>query len=254
MKQTRTVDLNVDAGESFGSWRMGHDDELFPYMSSANLACGFHAGDPLTIRKTIELAKRHGVQVGAHPALPDLVGFGRRQIEASPDEVHADVLYQLGAMGGMLRAQQMQLRHVSPHGALGWMTWNHEPTARAFLRAMRDFDPGLSLVVLGGTVIEDIARKDGVRVVLLGFPERGYLSNGRLAPRTSEGAVITDADQAAERAVKMVTQGLVQTVEGESIEVEVDSLLIHGDNPAAPLIARKVHEAVTAAGVEVRAF
>jgi UPF0271 protein len=254
MKRTRTVDLNVDAGESFGNWRMGQDDRIFPYMSSANLACGFHGGDPLTIKKTIGMAKKHGVQVGAHPGLRDLVGFGRREITVSPEEIYADVLYQIGALGGMLQAENLRLRHVSPHGALGWMTWSQEPTARAFVQAMRDYDPTLVLVVLGGTVVEEIARQDGIATALLGFPERGYLSTGRLAPRTAEGAVITDPEQAAERAVEMVTEGRVRTVDGELIEVRVDSLLIHGDNPNAPVIARKVHEAVKAAGVAIQAF
>lgn len=249
-----TVDLNVDAGESFGNWRLGNDEEIFPFLSSANLACGFHAGDPLTMKRTIGLAKRHGVRVGAHPGLRDLVGFGRRELAASPDEVYADVLYQLGALAGMLRAEQLRLHHVSPHGALGWMTWRFEPIARAVLQAARDFDPSLALVVLGGTVIEEVARQEDVRTVLLGFPERGYLANGQLAPRSTAGAVITDPDQAAERAVGMVTDGEVRTVDGERLQVRVDSLLIHGDNPEAPRIARKVHEALLAAGVTVQAF
>jgi UPF0271 protein len=249
-----SIDLNVDAGESFGGWRLGQDELVFPFMSSANLACGFHAGDPLTIAKTIGLAKEHGVQVGAHPGLPDRVGFGRREMSVTPEEMHADVLYQLGALGGMLSAHGSKLHHVSPHGALAWMTWSQAPLAEAFVAAVRDYDPTLVLLALSGTEIEAVARREGVRTVLLGFPERGYLSDGRLAPRGSAGGVVTDPELAAMRALAMVREGRVQAVDGEWTRAEVDSLLIHGDNPAAPVIARRIHEALSGAGVEIRAF
>lgn len=254
MNNRRTVDLNVDAGESFGAWEMGQDDEVFAHMTSANLACGFHAGDPLTIKKTVELAKKHGLQVGAHPSLRDLVGFGRRKLAVSPEEIYAETLYQMGALAGILAAQKMQLRHVSPHGALGWMTWEQEQIGRAVIEAMRDFDPSLALMVLSGALIEEIARQEGIRAVSLAFPERGYLASGRLAPRGSASAVISDPDRAAERAVAMAVDGRVRAVDGEWVEIQADSLLIHGDNPQAPMIAQKVSEALTSAGVEIKAF
>ena len=248
------VDVSVDAGESFGPWRMGRDEELFEHVTSANLACGFHAGDPATIRKTAALARRHGVQVGAHPGLRDLLGFGRREMAVTPEEIYADVLYQLGALAAVVRAEGLPLGHISPHGALGWMTWRDGDVARAVVGAARDFDSALAVVALPGTELAKAAQEVGLRTVFMGFPERGYGRDGRLAPRGSTGAVIIDPEEAAARAVTMVTGGGVRSVEGEWLALRAGTLLIHGDNPLAPEIARTVRQALEVAGIAVRGF
>ena len=247
-----TVDLNADAGESFGPWAMGDDAALFGSLTSVNVACGFHAGDPLTIRRTLELAQGYGLGVGAHPGSPDRVGFGRRIVEATPEEEYADTLYQIAALQGMARAGGVTLRHVKPHGALSTRAWTHAPTAEAVARATRDL--GLPLVALPATLLETEARRLGVPVVLELFPERAYLRDGRLAPRSLPGSSIHDPQEAARRAVMMVTQGRVEALDGGFFEARPDTLCIHGDNPQAPAIARAVRAALEAEGVTLRAF
>lgn len=256
---TRFIDLNADAGESFGAWTLGDDAALFPFLSSVNVACGFHAGDPSTIRKTLALAAAAGLSVGAHPGYPDLPGFGRRFLDASPEEVYADVLYQVSALGGMCRAAGLPLSHVKAHGALSTRAWTHAPTAAAIARATHDFDPRLPLVVLPATHLETEARALGVPVVLETFPERAYLRDGRLAPRSLPGSSIHDPQEAARRAVTMVQEGRIEAIDGGYFEFAaagfgVETLCIHGDNPDALPIARAVRAALEAAGIEVRAF
>ncbi|AEB12907.1 LamB/YcsF family protein [Marinithermus hydrothermalis] len=248
------VDLNADAGESFGAWRMGQDEALFPLLTSVNLACGFHAGDPRTMLRAVRLAKSHGVRVGAHPGFPDLVGFGRRDLDASPEEVYADVLYQIGALAAFLRLEGMPLHHVKPHGALYLRMARDPEIARAVAQAVKDYDPELPLVLLGGTAMEEAARAVGARYVREAFPDRAYLSNGQLAPRRMEGALVHDPKRAAERAVQMVVEGKVKALDGGWVEVKAETLCIHGDNPESVAIARAVREALLAAGVEVRPF
>ncbi|RDI95667.1 LamB/YcsF family protein [Meiothermus sp. QL-1] len=248
------IDLNADAGESFGPWRLGQDEELFPLLSSVNVACGFHAGDPLTIRRTLELARKAGIAVGAHPGFPDRVGFGRRELSASPEEVYADVLYQIGALSGFLRAAGMALHHVKPHGALYNRATRDAPTALAIAQAVKDFDPALPLVVLPNTPLEAEARRIGLRTVAEAFPERGYTKDGRLAPRGTPGAWIHDPEMAARRAVAMVLEGWVEAVDGGRVAVQAETLCIHGDNPAAVAIARAVREALLREGVEIQAY
>ncbi|QFP75110.1 LamB/YcsF family protein [Deinococcus sp. AJ005] len=252
---TRTsIDLNADAGESYGAWTLGDDAGLFPLLSSVNIACGFHAGDPLTMQGTVALAKKHGLGIGAHPSYPDLPGFGRRIMESAPDQVYADTLYQISALAGMARAAGVPLQHVKAHGALSTRAWTHAPTAAAIAQATRDFDPDLPLMVLPATLLETEARRLGVPVVLETFPERAYLQDGRLAPRSMPGSSIHDPAEAARRAVMMVTQGRVEAIDGGFFEFEVNSLCIHGDNPNAVQIAQAVHEALNRAGVEIRSF
>ena len=251
---SRSIDLNADAGESYGAWTMGDDAALFPFLTSVNVACGFHAADPLTIQKTLALAKLHGLSVGAHPSYPDLPGFGRRILDASPDQVHADVLYQVSALGGMCRAAGVPLSHVKAHGALSTRAWTHAETARAIGQAVRDFDPSLPLVVLPATLLETEARALGVPVVLETFPERAYLKDGRLAPRSMPGSSIHDPQEAARRAVMMVKEGRIEAIDGGFFEFQVDTLCIHGDNPDAVQIAQAVRAALQAEGIGVRAF
>lgn len=248
------IDLNADVGESFGAWTLGHDEALFPLLSSANVACGFHAGDPLTMQATLKLARQFGVGVGAHPGFPDRVGFGRRIMEATPEQVYADVLYQVSALAGMAASLGLPLRHVKAHGALSTRAWTHAPTAEAIAQATRDFHPALPLVVLPATLLESDARKLGVPVVLETFPERAYLRDGRLAPRSMPGSSIHDPQEAARRAVTMVKEGHVEALDGGFFEFQVDTLCIHGDNPNAVEIARAVRAALEAEGIEIRAF
>jgi len=248
------VDLNADAGESYGTFSYGHDREIFPLVTSVNLACGFHGGSPSRIQEAVRLAKAHGVAVGAHPGFPDLVGFGRREMALSPQEVYADVLYQLGALYAFLRVEGLPMHHVKPHGALYLKACRDRETARAIAEVVRAFDPGLPLVVLPGTVYEEEAVGAGLRVVREAFPERGYLKNGQLAPRSLPGSWITHPEEAARRAVRMVLEGKVEALDGGEVEVRAETLCIHGDNPRAPEVARAVREALAEAGVEVRAF
>ena len=248
------IDLNADAGESFGPWVLGNDAALFDQISTVNVACGFHAGDPLTMRRTLELARDKGVQVGAHPGYPDLVGFGRRVIAASADEVHADVLYQIGALEGFARLIGTPLRHVKAHGALSNRAWEDAATARAVAQATRDFDPSLPLVVLPGTHLEIEASNLNLPVILEAFPERAYLQNGQLAPRSMQGSSIHDPLEAARRAVMMVTQGKVETIDGGWFAMRPQTLCIHGDNPHAVEIARHVRRALEAEGVKIERF
>jgi 5-oxoprolinase (ATP-hydrolysing) subunit A len=248
------IDLNADAGESFGPWMLGNDTALFDQISTVNVACGFHAGDPLTMRRTLELARDKGVQVGAHPGYPDLVGFGRRMIAASDDEVHSDVLYQIGALEGFSRLIGIPLRHVKAHGALSNRAWEDAATARAVAQATRDWNPEIPLVVLPGTHLETEAIKLNVPVILEAFPERAYLQNGQLAPRSMPGSSIHDPVEAARRAVMMVTQGKIETIDGGWFKMKPQTLCIHGDNPHAVEIARHIRQALEANGVKIERF
>ncbi|HAR69083.1 MAG TPA: LamB/YcsF family protein [Thermus scotoductus] len=248
------VDLNVDAGESYGTFTYGHDREIFPLVTSVNLACGFHGGSPTRIREAVALAKAHGVAVGAHPGFPDLVGFGRRDMALSPEEVYADLLYQIGALYAFLKTEGLSLHHVKPHGALYLRACRDRETARAIAEAVKAFDPEVPLVVLPGTVYEEEARRAGLRVVLEAFPERAYLRNGQLAPRSLPGSWISDPKEAARRALRMVLEGKVEALDGGEVEVKAETLCIHGDNPNAPEVALAVRKALEEAGIEVRPF
>ncbi len=246
--------MNADAGESFGRWKLGHDEELFPLLSSVNLATGFHAGDPRVMLRSVRLAKQHGVAVGAHPGFPDLVGFGRRDLAISPEEAYTDVLYQIGALSAFLKLEGLPLHHVKPHGALYLRMLRDKALARAVAQAVKDYDPEVPLVLLGGTLMEEAAQEVGVRYVREAFPDRAYLSDGRLAPRSMEGALIRDPAKAAERAVQMVTEGEIEALDGGRVKVEAETLCVHGDNPEAVAIARAVREALEGSGVQIKAF
>jgi UPF0271 protein len=250
----RTIDMNADAGESFGPWPMGSDGELFPYLTSVNLACGFHAGDPLTMHASVKLAARHGLAIGAHPGFRDLVGFGRRDLAVSPDEIAADVLYQIGALDAFVTLEGLALHHVKPHGALYLRMCRDEAVARAVAEAVKAYGQGLPLVVLHGTVLQKVAAEVGVRAAVEAFPDRAYLPDGALAPRSRPDAVIRDPVQVAERGVAMVLEGRVVAVDGTSVQVAPETLCLHGDNPSAVENARALRQALEAAGVTVRAF
>jgi UPF0271 protein len=250
----RTIDLNVDAGESFGPWVSGRDAELLPLVSSVSLACGFHAGDPSTIRASVVGARAAHVAVGAHPGLRDLVGFGRRPIQLTPQEAYDDVLYQLGAVEGFTRSAGVCLAHAKMHGALGTVLGEVPAVADAIVQAVHDFDATLPLVVPHTSGLAEAARRKGHLAVSEAFPERAYLPDGRLAPRDRAGAVIDDPQRSAERAVQIVVDGVVEAIDGTPIRVQAETLGLHGDNPAAVEIAQAVRAALEAAGIGIARF
>lgn len=235
-----TIDLNVDAGESFGPWVMGDDAAMFERVTTVNVAAGFHAGDPGTIRRTIELARAHGVAVGAHPGLPDRVGFGRRGMTLAPHEAHDDVLYQIGAVAAFCRAAGVPLVHAKMHGALSTHVAERSPeVADAIVAAVREYDPELPLVVLPASELARAAARAGSPVWREGFPERGYAEDGTLLQRGLPGAIIHDPEVAAERAAAMAASG------------DYDTLCIHGDNPNAVVIATAIRARFDAVGIGV---
>jgi UPF0271 protein len=245
------VDLNCDMGESFGAYRIGADDAVFPYITSANVACGYHGGDPAVMRTTLERARREGVAVGAHPGFQDLIGFGRRNMEASPQEIYDLVVYQIGALLGFARAARMELQHVKAHGALYNMAAARAELAAAIARAVRDVDPQLILFGLPGSHLISEGESAGLRTAGEAFADRNYLSDGSLVPRKRADAQVHDVDDAVRRAIRMVRDGLVTPVDGADIRVKVDTICIHGDGPHAGEFARRLREGFETAGITV---
>lgn len=246
------IDLNADVGESYGAWTLGQDSLLLPFLSSINIACGFHAADPSTIWRTLELAAKTGVAVGAHPSFPDRVGFGRREMSLEPNQIYADVLYQIAALDGMARVQGLRLKHVKAHGALYNQAATNISTARAIAKAVEAINPKLSFVGLPNSELQTAALEFGLTFIAEGFPERAYLDNCQLAPRNMASSSIHDPAIAAARAVKMAL-GRVETLSGQTLEVNIETLCIHGDNPNAVAIANAVRAALEKAGFEIQA-
>jgi len=247
------IDLNGDVGEGFGIYRVGNDEELIPLITSANIACGFHAGDPQTLDRTVALARRHGVAVGAHPGYPDLRGFGRRPMQASPTEVEADVLYQVGSVAGFARAHGVELVHVKPHGALYHQAVGDPELARALARGVARFSKELILVGLAtSSTLREAALAEGLRFAGEAFTDRVYNPDGTLQSRRLPGSVITDPSHAAAQAVAIAVQGKVRAHDGSAVTVRAETLCLHGDNPSAVQNARAVRQALLEAGVEVR--
>jgi UPF0271 protein len=238
-------------GESFGHYKLGLDEEIIKYISSANIGCGFHGGDPLVMRKTVKMAKERGVGIGAHPGLPDLVGFGRRLMDVSPLEVRNDVLYQIGSLYAFARAEGTQLQHVKPHGALYNVAAQDEKLGRAVIEAIGEFDRDLILVGLAGSRLLGLARKMGLKVASEAFADRAYNSDGSLVSRRLRHAVITDRETVVSRAIQMVMNQKVISVDGEPIEVKVDTICLHGDNPEAVQLARTLRARLEEAGISV---
>lgn len=251
---TPTIDLNADLGEGFGAWRAGDDDALLALVSSANVACGFHAGDPVVMRRTVEAAAARGVAVGAHPGYPDLLGFGRRDLAASPDEVTAYVLYQVGALAAFCAAAGTRLRYVKPHGALYNRAARDPATARAVAEGVRLADPSLVVLGLAGSHLVRAAEEAGLRAAAEAFVDRGYLADGSLVPRGQPGATLHDPEAVAARAVRMVREGAVTAADGAELVVRPHSLCVHGDNPDAPAILAAVRAALAGAGIAVAPF
>lgn len=251
---TRTIDLNCDIGESFGAWTMGDDASLLAEVSSANIACGFHAGDPDTMQRTVALAVAAGVAVGAHVALPDLVGFGRREMRVTPDQAYAMTLYQVGALSGFVRAAGQRMIHVKPHGALYNMAARDGSLADAIAHAVRDFDVRLVLVGLAGGELVRAGREAGLRVAREAFIERRYESDGSLVARGDPGAVIGTIDTAVAQALSIVLHGEVVTRDERRLALEADTLCVHGDRPDAARLAQALRRELDAAGVRVAAL
>jgi UPF0271 protein len=245
------VDLNADAGESFGAWTLGSDDELFHIVTSVNLACGFHAGDPTVIRRALQAAGRAGLAIGAHPSYPDLLGFGRRAMQLDAQAVEDLVLYQIAALAGMAAAEGLRIGHVKPHGALYNTAATDPLVARAVARAVRLCDPSLALIGLAGSALVAAARSEGLRALEEAFADRGYERDGTLTPRGAAGAVIDTPERAAARAVRIARDHRAETADGGEIEVRADTICIHGDTPGAPALARAVRGALERAGVQV---
>jgi len=248
----RTIDLNCDIGESFGAWRMGADAEVMPWITSANIACGFHAGDFSTMQQTVALAVEHGVAIGAHVSLPDLQGFGRRELRVTPDEAHALTLYQIGALSAFARAASTQVVHVKPHGALYNMAAKDAALAQAIALAVHDFDQSLILVGLAGSELPKAGAAAGLRVAHEAFADRRYEADGSLMPRREPGAVIDDVDAAIAQAVQIATKTNAVARGGVTITLHADTLCVHGDRADAALFAQRLREELERAGVVVR--
>ncbi|MGK3647133.1 LamB/YcsF family protein [Pseudarthrobacter enclensis] len=247
---TYALDLVADVGESFGSYTLGDDDALLDVLTSANVACGFHAGDPQVMEKTVTSCKRLGVAVGAHPGFADLRGFGRRPMNVSEEELRADVMYQVGALSAFTTAQGMKLQHVTPHGALGNLVVVRPDYARAVVDAVSAIDPEIIFLAQEGE-LASLVRQRGLKLAIFGIADRNYEDDGTLVSRSQSNAVLHDPQLIAERTVKMATEGIIESVNGKAIPIQCDSILLHGDNPESIKVARQTRDALVRAGVEL---
>lgn len=245
----RKIDFNCDMGESFGVYKMGLDEEIMKWVTSANIACGFHAGDPMWMKYTVQLAERNGVAIGAHPSYPDLRGFGRRDMKARPEEVRNDVIYQVGALQAFTLAKGLQ--HVKPHGALYNQAVSDEKLSRAICEAVLEVDPNIILLTLSGTRSVEIAQSMGIRVAREVFADRAMQADGTLVPRSTPGSVLHDVEEIVDRSLTLVTEGRATAITGESIDLEADSICLHGDTPGALEMARRLKIAFEHEGIEV---
>ncbi|TWH45809.1 5-oxoprolinase subunit PxpA [Sporomusa sp. KB1] len=248
------VDLNCDLGESFGAYKLGVDEEILPFVTSANIACGFHAGDPGVMRKTVTLALKNGVAIGAHPGLPDLAGFGRRQMDISPQEAYDLVVYQLGALTAFVKAEGANMQHVKPHGALYNMAAKSKPLSAAVAEAVYKVDPGLILFGLAGSELVAAGEKIGLQVAHEVFADRTYQQDGSLTPRKQPDALITNQEEAVQQVVRMIKEGKVLSRQGRDIAVKADTVCIHGDGRHALEFARKIREYLLNGGIDVKAM
>ena len=248
------IDLNSDVGESFGAYKLGLDEEVIPHLTSANIACGFHGGDPAVMRKTVSLAKRYGVEVGAHPGFPDLIGFGRRNIDTTLEEIQDYVIYQTGALQAFAISQGLKLQHMKAHGALYNMAVANPKIWEAMVEAVSRVDKEIILVALASSNNEsllDMGKCYGIRIAFEAFPDRAYREDGSLVPRREKGAVIEDHEIVAQRALKMALEGKVIAIDGTEIDLWADTLCVHGDNPDAVQMVKKIREELKKSGVNV---
>lgn len=246
------VDLNSDLGESFGRYTLGMDERIIPLVSSANIACGFHASDPVVMMESVARTKTAGIQIGAHPGFPDLMGFGRRNMTLSREEAKAYTLYQISALGGMCQANGMKLQHVKPHGAMYNMAAKDYDLSMAICEAIREYDPELIVMGLSGSQTIRAAKDCGLKTASEVFADRGYEEDGSLVNRKKEGAFIRDEDEAIGRVIRMVKEGKVTAVTGRDIEIQADSVCVHGDGEKALLFVEKIRKALQAEGIEIR--
>jgi len=250
---TTYIDINCDMGESYGRWTLGHDEDVMPHITSANVACGFHGGDPHVMRKTVELAVTHGVAIGAHPSLPDLMGFGRRRMDVSPAELKDYTCYQVGALAAFAQAAGTKLQHVKPHGIQYHMFEEKVELGRATADQVFELDPDLILMTMAMTKYDAEARKTKARIAAEGFADRVYAEDGQLVTRKlGKDALITDPAKAADQAVRMVMEGKVRAITGKVIDVKVQTICIHGDSPGADKIVAAVRAGLVGAGAEVK--
>ncbi len=254
MSQRKQIDLNSDVGESFGAYKIGLDEEVIPHLTSANIGCGFHGGDPSVMRKTIALAKRYGVEVGAHPGFPDLIGFGRRNMDASLEEIQDYILYQTGALQAFAHSQGIRLQHMKAHGALYNMAVANPKIWEAMAETISRLDKEIILVVLASSNNEsllEMGKRYGIRIAFEAFPDRTYQRDGSLVPRRQKGAVIEDHEVVAKRALMMALEGKVIAIDGTEIALHPDTLCVHGDNPAAVQMVKKIRQELKDSGVNV---
>lgn len=245
------VDLNADLGESFGAYTIGMDAEVLRYITSANVACGFHAGDPIVMQKTVKLASERGTAVGAHPGYPDLMGFGRRNMKVKPEEAKAYIKYQVGALMAFTGAAGIKMQHVKPHGAFYNMAAVDDKLALAICEGIYEVDPDLIMLGLAGSAHIRAAKEVGLRVASEVFADRAYMDDGTLVPRTMPGAMVHDKDVAIARTVRMVKEGVVETITGKIIPIQADSICVHGDNPDAIGFVRNIRDTLESEGVTV---
>lgn len=251
---TVKMDLNCDLGESFGAYCIGMDEDVIPYITSANVACGYHAGDPLVMAKTVELCRKNGVQVGAHPGFPDLMGFGRRNLAVKPEEAKAYVMYQVGALKAFCDASELCLHHVKPHGALYNMAGKDYRLARAIAEAVQLVDESLVLLALSGSQMIQAAKDIGLPFASEVFADRAYMRDGSLVPRTQPGAMIEEEEEAISRVIRMATEGKVTAIDGTDISIQADSVCVHGDSVKALAFVQRIRETLETAGITAASF
>lgn len=248
------IDLNCDMGESFGRYSLGQDQQVIAYITSANVACGFHASDPQVMDRTLTLAKENTVAVGAHPGYLDLRGFGRRKLDCAPEEVRTDLIYQAGALAALAQSRGLSLQHVKPHGALYNTAAGNEEVARAICDGLAAYDSNLVLVALagpGGAVIRSVAEEYGLKVAAEAFADRAYTPEGRLVPRDQSGAVIHDPDMVAARCLRMASEGVVEAIDGSLVPLKPHTICVHGDTPTAVELVKRITTTLKEAGVEL---
>ncbi len=247
-----SVDLNSDMGESFGAYKLGGDEDIIQYVTAANVACGWHAGDPMVMDKVVRMAKERQVVVGAHPGYPDLMGFGRRKMVLSFQEVKNYVKYQIGALSAFTRSCKMKLSHVAPHGAMGNQCQYDEEISTAIVEAVEEFDKDLIIYYCAGAVLGEIAESRGLRTASEIFADRAYMDDLSLVPRKMEGSMITDEEVAIKRCVRMIKEGKVTSISGKELDIKGDTLCVHGDGPKALAFVKRIRDTFAEEGIEIR--
>ena len=246
-----SVDLNSDLGESFGSYVIGCDEDILKYVSSANIACGWHAGDPVIMEKTVKIAKDNGIAIGAHPSYPDLMGFGRRRMVLTFDELKAYTKYQLGAFWAFAKSNNMEIAHIKPHGAMYNDAGADYNNAKAIAEAVYEVDKNIAFMALNGSQMVKAAEDTGLRVISEVFADRAYEDDGSLMARSKPGSMIQDEDICIQRVIKMIKEGVIEAASGKIIKVKADSVCVHGDNPHALVFVKKIVDGLTAQGIKI---